>query len=590
MPSAFSKQSLSILTIAVALSFFLSFCSSSEPKPSADTIATVGTEYSISFSELKEFTTQNFYDQRFYNPADGYEHALELMINNQLRRLDFFDRGLHQQDHILQSIRRTINEEIIVELYDTEYLNPYINEEQIREAYEAMGKDVVYQQIVRNKPSNNDEALSALRNEITDLRNRIDAGEDFGQLAREYSDHQESARTNGYMSPITWESSLASSKNRAIFEMQENEIQTLESSRSYTIVKVTSINEREKPALDDVRDEIRSTLRERYTDASLQDYERDRDNAIPENEINWNEESLTIISDWTANQAGFFPQEYQDTFQNYAQENDPLIILTFEDYQVDLNEFERLLDEILILESDDRITVRQLKSYFLDAIRTDYMVQRGLDLGLQENILHPHTSNPVLRSQLAILYNRYSVEPEIPDVTEEDLRSFHEQQQDSFFYQLHTINTYVMVSPDRETAEQRIQRLENGESWDEVSGRHYLVRSFFRDRDGEIKSLNSREFPYLGETAFGLEEGDVAGPVSYQHEEHGQQYAVVKNIRVREERPLSYDEVSHRITDDFTSFHRAKIREERFSKLRETHNVRIYQDHLRQQLEQAGVL
>src|SRR5690606_23694352 len=115
----------------------------------------------------------------------------------------------------------------------------------------------------------------------------------------------------------------------------------------------------------------------------------------------------------------------------------------------------------------------------------------------------------------------------------------------------------------------------------EVSHRR-LIRSFERTRDGEIVSRLRGEPPYLGEVAFGLEEGEVVGPVAYDDAKQGPLYAIVRATGRLEERQLAFDEVRDRVAKTFVDYHRKRITADVAADLRARYPVVIHRDVLNQ--------
>jgi hypothetical protein len=112
------------------------------------------------------------------------------------------------------------------------------------------------------------------------------------------------------------------------------------------------------------------------------------------------------------------------------------------------------------------------------------------------------------------LYDKTVIESQIPEPTEAALWEFYQANQDSLYYQLEKINLFAMIFSDKAEADQMWAKIQAGTPFEKASDR-WFVKTFIKDRDGQIKSYLSKEPPYLGEAAFKLKEGEVDGVIEY---------------------------------------------------------------------------
>ncbi len=121
----------------------------------------------------------------------------------------------------------------------------------------------------------------------------------------------------------------------------------------------------------------------------MNEYDRDKEALINEDSIVWNEKALDQLVKWTRI-PNFYKAIYRDTLQNAISSGRNLVILTYPEGQVDLKEYLRLLNEILILGDSREITKEQLKEFIVEALRSDKIVQKAKDLGLEKKYLIPY--------------------------------------------------------------------------------------------------------------------------------------------------------------------------------------------------------
>ena len=104
-------------------------------------IVTIAGDYSISFAELQEYVLDHSYDRMYRNNrAEAYKKGLDEMVVHRLKIIDFFNLGLNENRTLLQSIRRTLNEELVIRYFRTQFYGKYVNDKSMQEAYKQMGK------------------------------------------------------------------------------------------------------------------------------------------------------------------------------------------------------------------------------------------------------------------------------------------------------------------------------------------------------------------------------------------------------------------------------------------------------------------
>lgn len=554
-----------------------------EKQPDPEIVARINRDHVITFSDLSKYVNDRYYLFRYPDSSRAFETALNEMTLAELKRIDFFEAGLHRDTDLIGSIRRTINEELALEYFKTQYEEKYINEEAIRAEYENMRKRVIYRQIVLYKPRNaSSDALDSLKALVTTIRNKIDEGEDFGALVSQYSQEADAARTGGYGEPATWRRSLLSPRDFVLLGLNPGDVRTLEAREAYHIIRVERIEPVDVDPLDQVRDEIVKTLRVRYTGRAVNEYEQEKRDAIDSSSVTWDEEGLAQLVAWS-NLPGSFTGQGRDSLAQAVADGRPLTILTHANGRVDATEMLRLIDDVLTMSTSGSNEIDDIKAFILEALRTDAIAERARALGLEEKLLQPNTPSTVLKDRIVRLYNRRFVEERIPEASDEALRSFYREHKDSLFLQQETVNVYAIIRSDSLEADSLWKLVEQGVPFEKLA-HSWQVKSYVRDENGEIRSYLKQEEPYLGEAAFDLEEGEVRGPVAFNHPEEGRQYAILKLAAARPRRTLAFDEVQNRIAEVFTEFHRSRISIAVEKELREKYPVTIYHDVLSRKL------
>jgi peptidyl-prolyl cis-trans isomerase D len=116
-----------------------------------------------------------------------------------------------------------------------------------------------------------------------DLRARIDAGESFEELAREFSMDGGTAGQGGDLGVLT-RTQLPGELGGAIFSMQEGEVDgPIETDFGFHVVRLDRVLEQGPLPLDQVRGELLSELREREAERAYRELERSLSDAVFDN-------------------------------------------------------------------------------------------------------------------------------------------------------------------------------------------------------------------------------------------------------------------------------------------------------------------
>jgi parvulin-like peptidyl-prolyl isomerase len=122
-----------------------------------------------------------------------------------------------------------------------------------------------------------------------------------------------------------------------------------------------------------------------------------------------------------------------------------------------------------------------------------------------------------------------------------------------------------------------LAKINDGTPFEKVTG-NYLVKTYIKERNGEIKSFLNDEKPTFGKVGFEMKESEVSGPIEFEDENNQVKYAVIKCYHIRPEKQLTFDDVKNSITEDFKNYHRKKIEKEIEESLRSKYQPVIYEE------------
>jgi len=539
-------------------------------------VAKIGKDYYVTLKDLRKYISDWNYKNKFRTKSEIYKNALNDLIINQLKIFDFFDRKLNENHDLMKKISRNINNELINIYYKKKFVDKYADERMAAEAYKEMDKEIICDDIILPLPSKiTYEKLDSIKTIALKIENGLSKNFNIKEFIKRYSLKGVKLidREN-----ITWTESMINPVANVIFRLPKGSTKIIESMDGVHVVKVIDIKKIKLEPFEKMKGKIISTLQKGYYQVINNEYDNFRKGFIDKSSIKWNQSALDQIVKWSSEDARFYAGAYKDTIKKAISNGNNFEILTYNNGKVDLKEYLRLLEEVVILYPNTILVPGSVKDFILSAVYDDDVVKAAKRLGLEKELINPYTKDLVMQDRLVYLYNQAVIESRIPAPTPEALHKFYNEQKDSIFYQLKKVNIYARIYSDSAKAAADINEIRKGIPFEKVSDT-WWNKAYIRERDGTLKSYRSPEPPYLAKASIKLKLNEVAGPIEYYDSTKGKQYAVIKCIYVQPEKQLTYDDVKgKRIEEEFIKFYRQKISDDVDTMLKNKYVVKIFEN------------
>lgn len=545
-------------------------------------VARLDKDFLVTLKDLRQYIVDWKYDHRFRDKSDIYRNALKELIVNRLRVFDLFDRGLNENQDLMGKIRRIINYELMNAFFDKSFVEKYANEKTAVEAYKEMDKEIICSDITLPIPTHpTKENLDSLKAIALKIETGLGKNYDIDSLIKSCS--LKSFKLNAERK-VTWSESMIDPVVNVIFRLQKGFTRVIESVDGVHIVKVVDIKKIKLEPFDKMKDKIVSQLQKGYYEAYNNAYDNFRRGLIDNSSIKWNQSGLDQIVKWSSEDARFYAGAYKDTIQNAISNGNNFEILSYNNGKVDLKEYLRLLEEVVILNPNILLTPASVKDFILDAVYDNNVIMAAKKLGLEKKLINPYTQNPIIADRLLYVFNQAVIEGSIPKATPEALDRFYEDHKDPIFYQLKKVYIYARIYSDSAKAAADINEIRKGTPFEKVSNA-WLVKMFIRERDGSLKAYRTSGGDYLAKAAFNLSLNESAGPVKYDDSTEGKQFAVIKCFQIQPEKQLTYDDVKgNKIEEEFKNYYRQKITDEVDAGLKKKYKVEIFENVLSEEI------
>lgn len=543
--------------------------------------------HTITFDELAAYHANGLYPFLYPNRAEAFEQALQDLVTDELKRIDLFASGLAGDSALYRQLARNVTEELVLVYGQEQYERQYLNEKTIRDEQEAMGRVVHYRQIILQKPTEAPPVvLDTLRAIVTRMQEQVERGVSMETVLSNYRASGAAFRAAVSGDVLEWKETVNNPRAYIIFNLAPGEVRSFEVPNSFSVAKVERVEHIPVPPLDEVRDQIVEALQARHAARQTLAFRNEWFALIDTTALQWNQSALDQVVAW-ANTPNFFEQDYRAVVSRYLAEHDDDWILDDGRGRVRLSDLPRLFDEVQIVNRSGGHKTMFIQEFLMEAVRNERLAARAREMGCFERIWQADTPSPVLAHAFVRYYDQKRIEDRIPEPTEAALRAFYQAYDDSLFYQLARVSTEIIVRSDESEIEELWQKVQQGVPFAEVSDRR-LIRTYERTRDGEIVTRNVVHEPaYLGDTAFKLQVGEVAGPIAYDDAKEGRLYAIVRATHRLEERQLTFDEARDRVAEAFIEHHRARLKAEVAAELRARYPVVIRREVLDSALASA---
>ena len=466
--------------------------------------------------------------------------------------------------------------------FDKSFVEKYANEKTAAEAYNEMGKEIICTDITLPIPADpTKEELDSIKTIALGIKTRLSKDDDIESIIKSYS--LENFKINDKRK-VTWSETMLDPLAGFIFKLQKGYTLAIESADGFHIVKVLDVNKIKLEPFDKIKDNIVSELKKGYDAAYHKAYDDFRRGLVDKSSIKWSQSGLDQLVKWSSENDKFYGGVYKDTIGNAIRNGNNFKILSYKNGKVDLKEYLRLLEEVVVLYPYTMLNSQNVKEFILDAVYDNNVIMAAIKNGGDKKLINPYTEDHVIADRLLYLYNQAVIEESIPKATPQALERFYEDHKDPIFYQLKKAIIYARVYSDSAKAAADINEIRKGTPFEKVSDA-WLVKMFIRERDGSLKAYRTSGGDYLAKAALSLSLNESAGPIEYDDSTEGKQFAVIKCFQLEPEKQLTYDDVKgKRIEEEFKTYYRQKISDDVDARLKKKYSVEIFENVLSEEI------
>lgn len=198
-------------------------------------------------------------EQKITVPEDSIQNELKA-IYTMFGGKPNFEEQLAKRGETLDDVKKQIEENLILQKYfDTVvYKDVNVTEEELRDAYEK-GSTATVQHILLLTQGKSEEEKAAIYKKMEEILKRAKAGEDFGELAKEFSEDPGSKNRGGLYEDFP-RGQMVKEFEEAAFNLPVGSISDIiETEYGYHIMKILNRKKDERP-YEKAKEDIRNAL------------------------------------------------------------------------------------------------------------------------------------------------------------------------------------------------------------------------------------------------------------------------------------------------------------------------------------------
>jgi len=184
---------------------------------------------------------------------EGRRQFLEDLISKEVLILEAYERGLEKEQEVRKQLEEIERQVLLRELYDREVIaKSKVTEKELKELYEERSQeDEVGARHILVRDS-----LGAV-----EVLQKVKAGEDFAELAKEFSEDGSTASMGGYLGFFGKEAMLPPEFHEAVFKLEAGETTDLiKTSMGFHIIKVDEKRKRQLDPFESLKGRLESEL------------------------------------------------------------------------------------------------------------------------------------------------------------------------------------------------------------------------------------------------------------------------------------------------------------------------------------------
>lgn len=480
---------------------------------------------------------------------------LQKMIEKRLKIIQAYKRGYDRDKEILEKVKRAEKKDVYFNCVQREVIDKQVSEAEIREVYKYHNIEIKVRHILLKMSPNptQEEERQTLRKAHQILK-RIRAGEDFAELARQYSQDQNTLKKGGDLGYIRW-GWMPREFDKVAFNMKVGQVsQPVKTQWGYHIIKVE--DRRVFPPKDYEQEKSRikklllRTLKKRqlqeYFDKYLEEIKRQYKVRYYADNIKLFATRLSQASEkWKRSKKKGTSGRFQQ-FSEVSEEDKKLILVASRIGRITIGDVIDIIEREYPPQGQPQLANEQGIRRWLDRrLRRDLISDRGYKKRLHKRKEIQRGLRWYKESLMLYKIQKEEVDDKIK-ITEQQMRDYFEKNR-AKYKNPEKVHVQEILVKDGKLAKDIARRAKAGEDFTELA-KKYNQREVSKKKNGDLGYISRGAYGKVGEVAFTMEVGQIAGPIPIGN----RWLSIIKVLDKKEERLKTFDEVKDLVKADLS--------------------------------------
>ncbi len=520
---------------------------------------------------MSEFTEANP-PQRFAGKDEAFvRDRVDAFVQRKVFALEARAMDLQDDEGVKDKLTKASQRQMMQYVYERAILDDVLNDSVLADYYEQSRDEIHARHILiqwegiprAEAKRTKDQALVLAGN----ISERLKKGEDFESLANQFTEDPSGKNNGGDLGWFSW-GKMVPPFQEVAFALSPGEVSDIvETQFGFHIIKLEGRRDRGLGPLSEVRDQLQREMRR-----SMNDELRNAANTFLDNlkaaarfefiDSNMNE----FLQVWRGSQ--FKTLKMDEVFSKLSY-TAPLFKLNGE--ELGGNWIIQQLAEVPAAQRPKFENESQFKAILDQLVTQDLITAYGNDQDYAGEDEFQQKMKEFEDKYIYDLYMKNEVNDQLSP-TDQDLQDYYDRNKETKYMDQEKVQIREIFVRDELLAQDIRKRIDAGENFDVLAGR-YTERKSAKDNRGELPPFQRGRYGAMGNKAFEMEIGELAGPI-----ELGNGYSIIKLEQKIEAGPKPFEKVKGRLRTDITNELRTARIAEIMKDLTRKYHVKINYD------------
>jgi len=568
------RKTMRLLPLLALLIIYMTQCTKQEP-----VVARVGKETITLQAFEKDFSKGR--TARMLEKADP-----ELLIENLNKMVEArimvqaaYKLGLDKDSTLLEQIKPFQMQVLNMELYQVEVFNRVIKESNLRDFYTRSRKKVTVHDLLFLVPK------SALPEEDKDAktranqaRERLLKGENSFAVAQDLVKDEKFKKRSGIVRNLKWSTSKDPIR-KAVWSLGVGEVSdVIRNFRGYHVIKVEQIEDVKRLPYKNDKERIKRILTGENKNLLEQKVMIYFDNLEKKKGFKWNDDGFRFLSERIlSNSRDASNQIPLNRLMALSDEEKAIVLLKHPDGQVTIGDILTKLKGAPPSAVKKIANIEYLKGQIRFPFIGDWLLESAFQKGLHKKKEVAKKLKDNLEANLVQALKKEVIIRQI-DINDSVLQEYYETNKMKKYTNAAKIKLQEVKVQDKEVAQKIYKWIKDGRSMDKLV-EQYSIRAGLKKKRGiiEISDKTKTNWGILGETAFSMNVGEIAGPIDLEKDDG---YSVIRLLEKKAAETRPFKKVKNLVKRDYKTSIERERQEKWLDEQRKSIKVQIFEETL----------